>query len=72
MENVADPKEFGKRGEPLFFGLLLLLALIFFPPAFFKVRMQHCSSAYCATCTGLKLLLTRHFGCSNNWHLRVD
>lgn len=37
MENVADPKEFGKRGEPLFFGLLLLLALIFFPPAFFKV-----------------------------------
>ena len=37
LENVADPKEFGKRGEPLFFGQLLLLALIFFPPAFFKV-----------------------------------
>jgi hypothetical protein len=37
MENVADPKEFGKRGEPLFFGQLLLLTLIFFPPKFFTV-----------------------------------
>ena len=37
LENVADPKEFGKRGEPLFFGNLLLLALIFFPPSFIKV-----------------------------------
>ena len=41
LENVADPKEFGKRGEPLFFGQLLLLALVFFPPAFFKVCLYH-------------------------------
>lgn len=40
MENVADPKEFGKRGEPLFFGQLLLLALIFFPPKFFTVLLH--------------------------------
>ncbi len=39
MENVADPKEFGKRGEPLFFGQLLLLTLIFFPPKFFTVTI---------------------------------
>lgn len=36
LENVADPKQFGKRGEPLFFGQLLFLILIFFPPTFFK------------------------------------
>ncbi|KAL3145985.1 hypothetical protein ABBQ38_015345 [Trebouxia sp. C0009 RCD-2024] len=40
LENVADPKEFGKRGEPLFFGQLLLLAMIFFPPAFFKTLVS--------------------------------
>ena len=44
MENVADPKEFGKRGEPLFFGQLLLLTLIFFPPKFFTVLAQPCTS----------------------------
>lgn len=40
MENVADPKEFGKRGEPLFFGQLLLLTLIFFPPKFFTTLVS--------------------------------
>lgn len=40
LENVADPKEFGKRGEPLFFGQLLLLVLIFFPPTFFKTLVS--------------------------------
>lgn len=63
MENVADPKEFGKRGEPLFFGLLLLLALIFFPPAFFKVCVLaplHGHMVLCpeAACIEAKLLLT--------------
>ena len=46
LENVADPKEFGKRGEPIFFGQLLLLALVFFPPAFFKV----CLYRLCHAC----------------------
>lgn len=39
LENVADPKQFGKRGEPLFFGQLLFLILIVFPPTFFKVEL---------------------------------
>lgn len=40
LENVADPKEFGKRGEPLFFGQLLLLTLVFFPPKFFTTLVS--------------------------------
>ena len=57
LENVADPKEFGKRGEPLFFGSLLFIILIFFPPTFFKVSAVTIDAdAYVCTLTVANIL----------------
>ena len=37
FRDLADPEEFGQRGEGWFFSQLLLVVLIVFPPLFFKV-----------------------------------
>jgi protein-S-isoprenylcysteine O-methyltransferase Ste14 len=45
FRDLADPEEFGQRGEGWFFSQLLLVVLIVFPPLFFKTFVNVASVA---------------------------